>query len=626
MRRVPPSLSVAASLWLTVACSNDPHAEPQDAAVDTNTTAEDAAQDARRPVSDAEPARDAGERNQSDAALPGADSGPLTQGDAQTAPDVQADASASDASASDASSGAGCTACLAHQLCEPSTQRCVDKYAPFALDCKNLPANAPCQGGPREVLLAASRYGRVLMLDPADGHFLGYFKNETLDLGSFSTYGYQVATQGPDQCVWTAFTSSGGVTPAQKQRAIERWNTDGSFRDHIVPRGKHFRDGDVDRVEDARTLAFSATHAYVSADARVTRYALDGSYVDEVLQFEPSALLVTRDGSLIANRGYSVVRVNGQSESSVISDVNTSQVAYASQGELLVAGGDGKSFRVNVETRVASEWQPDGEAVDGVALLGNGRYLFSNDDSFLGTLDPQAVPRGTFDGVLPAPLPELGRVNQLGRACLPEAFVQARAPKPPLSASECGPPAGAALFEEHFDEGDFVDGEYHGFRLRDVPEVEVSIVDGATPEARSLRIEGGDQHAIVVERAFDDVKPSYVGYRVKVAEPANWGAYLRLRDTADPQDFSDDQDVALVYAADGALNTGGSSATAPLARDTWAQVELRDFNWQERTLDLYVNCERVADDIAFRGAKIDQLVLYNFYAGAISQFDDLVIK
>jgi len=609
-----PTLCFDAKLyvWLALLASpacheSDLSRSPTDAAI--NPVSSDASL-AAPPVSEASDAGaiDAGGRDASvllDAELP-------AQGNARPPPDARDSDTAAQPPSADG--GSACAPCQAHESCDVAARRCVDDYQPFALDCASLPSNGACQGGPREVLLAINKYGRILMFDPSDGHFLGHFKDETAELGDFGSSGYRMATQGPDQCIWSLFDDSRtSGSEAEQQRAIERWNGDGTFRDHFIPRGKHYREGSADRLADAVTLAFSAEHVYVAADERVTRFTTSGAYVDERLQYAPAALSVGRDGSLLVAKS-GVTLVQGTVERNLLSEVRASQLWYTGKGMLLVAGGSQESFALDVASRMASAWQPSDSDVVGVAALRNGRYLITGDDVQVATLDPAAVPRGTIQSVVSELGASFGSMRQIGRACLSETFVAARAPKPPVPEDACAAPAGPALLEEHFDGGTFVDGLYRGFRILDVPMTSVSIADG------SLRIEGGDQHSDTVEHTFADLRPSYVGYRMKVEDPFNWGAYFRL------QDGGLQSELALVYASFGELGAGGSELGHEIAPDSWVQVQLRDIDWQRRTFDLYFDCKRVADDIAMQGEQLSRLVLYNFDAAAVSHFDDLVIK
>jgi hypothetical protein len=144
-------------------------------------------------------------------------------------------ASSRDAGASpDAGGNSACGACPPEQACDPVTQRCIGRDHPFVLDCAHLPTGGVCHGGPREVLLVTDHMGTVVMLDPQDGHFLGYLKRAHRRYGHDEEYGYQLMTQGPDQCLWTVSWEGQSALA----RGVERWNVDGTFRDNIIPRLK----------------------------------------------------------------------------------------------------------------------------------------------------------------------------------------------------------------------------------------------------------------------------------------------------------------------------------------------------------------------------------------------------
>ena len=68
---------------------------------------------------------------------------------------------------------------------------------------------------------------------------------------------------------------------------------------------------------------------------------------------------------------------------------------------------------------------------------------------------------------------------------------------------------------------------------------------------------------------------------------------------------------------------------SPIKPNDWVRVQMRDFDWQAFTYDLYVDCERVADDIPLdplQGTDLSLISLYNINSGATSWFDEIVIK
>lgn len=510
----------------------------------------------------------------------------------------------------------GCGSCAAHELCDPSLARCVDKWAPFALDCNSLPRDGVCQGGPREVILAVNDFGAIVALDPVDGHYLKTLRREQAGLDDQR---YRLATQGPDQCIWALARDpsavESGESEALQKRAIERLNPDGSFRDHVIPKGKFFRDR-ADRLLDARTLSFTRDHVYVSADGRVARYTLGGEYVDEVWPFASDSLLVMRDGSLVLDR-QGVTLARGSEQRSLLADVSSWQLWYAGKGELLVAADDqsNKLHRLNLETGVdtpltLSEYVP----LHGVAGLKNGTYLTAayDDDVQLALADPGSLPPGNLTThEFPLSLPA-----QLGRACLPEAVLRPEPEDP--AASTCGAPAGTRLVDENFDQGAIENNGYHGWTLPAPGDYEVTLEQGA------LRLYGASNFTTPPYLRFEQpLQPRYVGFRLKV----------RVVDEAPSasvilQDLENGEAALswLEVQAD-RLRASFSTGSAKVIADSWLQVELRDLDWTNLTYDLYVDCKRVADDVPFgRGAKaLDRIVLANSYSEDVTYLDDLVI-
>ncbi|HEX6245095.1 MAG TPA: hypothetical protein VFZ61_29440, partial [Polyangiales bacterium] len=92
--------------------------------------------------------------------------------------DVPRDAAAPDAATPAVDGGSADAAETG--ACTPGANGCpADPLAPFKLDCANLPSNGVCVGGPREVLLVTEETGVITMFDPADGHYLGFFKRRS---------------------------------------------------------------------------------------------------------------------------------------------------------------------------------------------------------------------------------------------------------------------------------------------------------------------------------------------------------------------------------------------------------------------------------------------------------------
>lgn len=522
-----------------------------------------------------------------------------------------------------------------------------DALAPFQLDCARLPTNGACQGGPREVLLVMEETGLVSMHDPVDGHFLGYFKRPADSYYERGIEEYSFATQGPDQCIWTVSEEAG----------IERWNTDGSFKD--APLKPHFvpvpggREEPV--LDDPKALAFTADKVYVASEygnpnPRISRFNLDGSF-DAVVFEDPTevqSLLVLGDGSLlIAQHGLG----NGMNRVARVAPGETvqkvvlggidwpGQISYAPGGKLLVTDitlgnpvhevdiGSSKARTIYPATRSASNKQ-------GIAALKNGKWLLTGGEFLVSSLDPASMnPMGQYEPLWTDPALDSVNFKYVGRACVPESLVAARASKP-ANDTCIEPPAGAVLFAQDFESG------VGSLMAGAVPATRVAPGGAPLTPGSSLELRGGkDEKGTGARIALPHVKPSYVRYFVKLNNvdhgESSWSALtlgsLSLRSAPD-------EVLAGVGFYNGYVNA--SNANLNIARpegqelraqkDVWMRVELRNIDWTTRTYDLYLDCKRVAEGIALgAGADVSELLLNNWNAGddtRASYFDDLLIK
>lgn len=524
-----------------------------------------------------------------------------------------------------------------------------DPLAPFALDCAHLPAGGACQGGPREVLLVTEQSGLMLMFDPGDGHFLGYFKRPAASYQS-NKADYWLATQAPDQCIWSVSEDNG----------IERWKTDGSALDKPLHPQYAPVPGEPDElvVQSPRGLAFSANQAYVAAQygtphPRLTRWNLDGSFDKIVLEDETEAqsLLVLGDGSLLISDDNlnRVVRIpaGGGVASPVLGGLDwPAQISYSGAGKLLVSNITlgSAAYEVEIASGMARTIFPMAESSSnkyGIAPLHNGHWLITGGQFLVASLDPSSMnPSGQNKNVWNDAAADSVNFRYVGRACLPTAVVDSRASKP-ANDTCIEPPDGPVLFQQDFESGiaPFVAGAGST----------VSIVNGGAPLTpdNSVQILGtapaGSQDAVVPDLALslNKLHPSYVRYFVKVnsVERAGSGGSIDLGSFLLRSSSDDGDALAGTYFSDGYLSALNAGLGRPYSGDypqvavnTWLRIELRNIDWTTRTYDLYVDCKRKAEGVSLPlgvGDDISVLWLKNYDAGDAtrgSSFDDILIK
>jgi len=516
--------------------------------------------------------------------------------------------------------------------CDVSTHTCIDPYQPFQLDCANLPTKAKCNGGPREVLLATHQSGLIAMLDPVDGHFLGYFKRNDLPL-SADTDPYWFATQGPDQCIWSVREGEGGIS---------RWDTEGAFVDTIIKPGDNY-DGADDLVQDPQSIAFTEDSVYVAStygypEARIVRYDLAGKLDKIVLDdgTEPTSLLVMGDGSLVvaddSTRSVSLLPADGSPTVPVIGNIWAGQLAYAGGGRILVPDMTlaEKVFRVDLATQHAQGVKPFTSSavnVRGVAPLANGQWLIcGGDDVKIASLDPASKnPVGQVEIVWDDPaIAYAGGFLSIGRACLSEAFVAARASKP--AETTCpGIPAGTALLDASFEGGGL-----EGFVAESSTDATVAVdaTTGADGTTHSLKVTGGSGFRSGVAQAFSSIQPSYIGYFMKLETVEE-----RLTGYFTFENSSTEAFMGGVLVAYNSLGAFGGRVDVPLIADKWVRIEMRNIDWAKRSYDLYVDCVRVAESLPLgfeAGDDIDRIDLFNNLQDTSAEpsvwFDEIVIK
>lgn len=547
----------------------------------------------------------------------------------------------------EASCGASDAACLAG-----------DRLTPFQLDCENLPTGGACQGGPHEVLLVTSRTGHILMFDPVDGHFLGYFKRSSADTNTRGINGFFFATQAPDQCIWSVSEADGA--------GVQRWNPDGTFKD--APLEAKFLpvpgEPDEPAIRNPQAIAFSRDKLFVASKygtphPRVTRWQLDGKFDAVVLEEELRlrSLLALGDGSLlVADELMSrVVRipVGGGPGAPVLGGLDEpAQVSYATAGKALVADESSGEpvYEVDIESGVAKSIYPymAPSGVSGVASLKNGKWLVAGGEYEVSVLDPASTnPTGQHQIVWNDKAAAPGNFFHIGRACLSEALLASRASKPANDVC-VDPPEGPVIFQEGFETGEFegsgTSRRYNSFYDLGVEGVDTSIDGtGGFNGSRALKITGageidtGDpsfpqRHKTGMVANFTGGQPKYVSYRVKIASTEQILGYLLLENAAASAE-------ELLWLAGTRFEGGllgsleGNAETATELGNQWVRIELRNIDWTTRTYDLYVNCTRLAEAVglpAGLGDTIDRIDVYNYPyatdANSIAWYDDILIK
>jgi hypothetical protein len=535
------------------------------------------------------------------------------------------------------------SACTASQVCDAETHTCVDGNAPFELDCANLPSDGACQGGPREVLLAMHEMGRVAMFDPADGHFLGYYKSE--NIGDFEDP-YWFATQGPDQCIWLV---------NEGDRGVERWTPEGVFMNTVIDPSEHYvevpNEGQQPVVDSPYSIAFSEDKVFVAStsgypEARLARFSLAGEFEEVVLDDGSIAysFLVLRDGSLVlandtTNR-LELLPAGGGAVTPLVSVPWPGQVSYAGNGDVLALDKtlSGSAYRVTLSDQTSDTVELNGsDNKYGIAALDNGKWLVTGGTVGISTLDPEvANPNDRFVSVHDNPaLDYPNNFSYIGRACLSEAFVASRAPQP--AETTCpGGPASAATFSEDFETGDFTGTgaarEFNGFFDVDSGDhgaVSIDTTTSAGTGEKSLKIVGGTGFRTGVYHTFSSVKPTYISYYMKLErDDAYWVGYFAFKNS------TSDGSLGGVLATNGSVTAFNSSIDKTIAVDEWVRVELRNIDWTARTYDVYVNCERAGEDVVFAddtGDDLDRIDFFNNQQGGtgapfVAWFDELVFK
>jgi hypothetical protein len=542
--------------------------------------------------------------------------------------------------------------------CQGSSCSDVDPLAPWALNCGNLPTGTRCSGGPREVLLAMEDTGWIVMLDPADGHFLGYFKRPSADYTLRNHYEYKQATQGPDQCIWTVSEDD--------TLQVERWDTNGSFIDKPLEEKVIDVTGSAPEpaIYEPGSIAFTSDRVYVAStygypEARLTRWTLDGKFDGVVLDdgTEAAYFAIMGDGALLvsdANTAELTRFPAGGGQPEKVSSVDLyspKQFSYLGDNKVLLADSSlGEPLNVfDLSTGVAETIYPYPTVsanIYGVAPLKNGKWLVAGGEFALSSVDPASDnPKGQYSLLFDDDAIDSLNFKFVGRACLSEEFVASRASKPPVTS--CTVPSGSAILEENFDTGSFTGSgasqAFKNFRAIGTSGVTLSLETPSGGTSPALKIEGGtDALNNGVRVTFPSaVKPSYVGYRVRalydedfdIARENSLG-HFSLTNSAVTAAEGNYARAILSYLFNDYVRAGNSNAAPDdQRRGAWARIELRDINWDTRSFDFYLDCVRIAENVAIPagyGDDVDTLDLFNYVGAttpnAVVWFDDISIK
>lgn len=501
------------------------------------------------------------------------------------------------------------------------------------------------------MLLATSEDDRVLMLDPEDGRFLGYF-NPQLPRERRAWYGVatQLVTQGPDQCIWMASTNNGDLPlderdPTSSALAVARFDTEGKYLDSVIPRHRTEASGEKDLARAVRTIGFSEKEVYVSARTGVYRYTLDGVLIDQVLAMPASALLPTPAGLVYAS-DQSISLLAGGQTSTLQSGIRGTQLWYAGNGALLVSSGSEMSgMRLGLEGRAPTTWRAPLQAksggLSGVASLRNGKLLATGSGDIATFAESADMPSADSDFADQKRVGISGS-HQIGRACLSEEFLRARAPRPPVT--DCRIPDGPAIFEEHFSDGQVVDNAYHGFTIAppqpaaDTKNTKLALIGSG--ESRALRLTAplGSNYNDVVQ-TLPPSQPSLISFRFKV--PLNVLSNETRVDFG--QYYNGGAPDSIFMFSTSFLNTlwlntifgpifagesvaSGVTSLPHVQPGTWHQVQFRDIDWADHTFDLYLDCQRIGARARF---DVDATAVDRIYIAANGGFitvDDIVMK
>jgi hypothetical protein len=527
------------------------------------------------------------------------------------------------------------SACATSETCDVETHGCVDKYAPFALDCAHLPTDGDCTGGPHEVILAAHETGFIAMFDAKTAEYLGYLKRDNVDFGDDQ---YMYATQGPDQCIW--MVSEGDA------RGIERWDTDGTFKDTVIPTGKHWApdNANEDLINDPRQIAFTPDSVLVASDGtppRVSRFGLDGSFKEVVLDdgSDVASMIASHDGSLIiANKQTDAVEVipaAGGKKQQVLASVTPAQLWYEGDGKILTSDntGGGSIFEVEIDSGKAKEAIPAPPVSNprGVAWLGKSEWLMSSANGIEKILPDSMVRKGEHSVVFNEPsASDWINFNSFGRACLSDDFIKSRAHK--AAETTCpGAPDGSSIFEQNFETGDLASMGFTEAAGDTKGTASIDTTGHSVDSTHSLKIVGGTDFRSGVSHDIAAAKPKYVSYWVKVSQTEyKWFGYFVLTNT------TNNASIAGTLVDWDTVTAFNSSAASTLTAEQWVQVEMRNIDWNTRLYDLYVDCKRVAEGITLgrdAGDTVDRLDLFNWQQkdadtdpDYTAWFDDIVIK
>ena len=332
----------------------------------------------------------------------------------------------------------------------------VPDLTPQRRDCNAVPSGQRCQGGPVEVLLLAHQRGRIAVIDPQDGTYLGHIAEDATPLNLDAVQ----ATQGPDNCIYVL--KGGNATDF----AIRRLDSDGTFIDDIIP---FVSTNGSDLVADPpAALQFHNGTLYIGSPVSssdptpppsVGTFDLTGAPSGEPVNdsSRAAAMLVLGDGSLLISEDNDQELLHyaaaGGAPRLVTALARPRQIAYLANGNIVVAQNvlGEPIVEIDLVTGVAERLirpitpgTTDTCQTRGVAVLGNGRWIMTGggcSDSFgVASIDPegalgdmnrqgmvQHLPGSIYDDEVPSDglSSYPNNYQYFGHACLPAGAIDA---------------------------------------------------------------------------------------------------------------------------------------------------------------------------------------------------------
>jgi hypothetical protein len=120
-----------------------------------------------------------------------------------------------------------------------------------------------------------------------------------------------------------------------------------------------------------------------------------------------------------------------------------------------------------------------------------------------------------------------------------------------------------------------------------------------------------------------NIMPNYIRFYTRVDSPS--GTYNQFVLGTGTTAFTVSMVDTCFVDENVALNGYGLSTT--MNADEWYQVEIIDIDWDNYTVDLYINSTLIEDDYDFRntGSYVSYLNIFNTHISNISYIDDIEI-